>query len=85
MRRLHPEFTAAKLTALAGRTTAALEPLGMRAYVTDTEWVLYAGNAVYRRTVIKPVFYSPEQIDDAWKSFVGVGVMGITDQLLAVV
>lgn len=81
-KRLNQQFVTDRLIALADQYTIKLSRLGVRSYVTDDRWTLYVGDVVYRRTVLLPAFYSANEIDSWFCTFIRAGLMAITDVLL---
>lgn len=82
-KRLNQAYVTDRLIALADQYTIKLSRLGVRVYVTDDKWCMYAGEAVYRRTVLLPAFYSANEIDAWFCTFIRAGLMAITDELLS--
>ena len=82
-KRLNQSYVTDRLIALADQYTINLSRLGVRVYVTDTHWVMYCGDVVYKRTVLLPAFYSANEIDAWYGHFIKAGLMAITDELLS--
>lgn len=82
-KRLNQSYVTDRLIALADQYTIKLSRLGVRVYVTDTHWVMYCGDVVYRRTVLLPAFYNVGQVDQWFCTFIRAGLMAITDELLS--
>lgn len=82
-KRLNQTYVTDRLIALAEQYTIKLSRLGVRVYVTDEHWCMYVGDVVYRRTVLLPAFYSSQEIESWFCTFIRAGLMAITDELLS--